>query len=197
MRVVQAPAYDAIVLAGGRSSRARSDKLRWTRERRTLLEHALDAVADAEQIVVVGPMPSGTYPANITYRREDPPFGGPVAGIAAGLPVVTAELTVILAGDLPSAAPAVPALLAHLAPGLDGVALVDDQGVRQPLLAAYRTAWLRGRVRSAASGASVRSLLVGATIGQVADRWGAAQDVDTEQAGLDRGFTPRTAEPPH
>lgn len=190
MTFVQAPAYDAIVLAGGRSSRARSDKLQWTREQRTLLDHALDAVTDAAHVIVVGPTPSGTYAASVMHRREDPPFGGPVAAIATGLAEVTAELTVLLAGDLPAAGPALPALFAGMSAELDGVVLVDDQGVRQSLLGAYRTSWLRDQVRTAASGASVRSLLDGGRIGEVRDEWGAAHDIDTEQAGLAKGFSP-------
>lgn len=192
---VPGPAYDAIVLAGGRSSRARSDKLRWTREQRTLLQHAIDAVGTAARVVVVGPEPPGPYQPHVRYRREDPPFSGPVAAIAAGLDEVTQDVTVVLAGDLPLAGPAIPELLSHLAAGRDGVVLVDVQGVRQPLLAAYRTAWLRGQVGAAAGGASVRSLLVEARIGELPDAWGAAQDVDTEQAGRAIGFVPLRTDP--
>ena len=186
------PAYDAIVLAGGRSSRAGSDKLGWTRDERTLLQHALDAVATASHVFVVGPVPAEAYDPRLTWRREDPPFGGPVAGIAAGLGEVAEELTVVLAGDQPAAAPAIPALLERLCAGGDGVVLVDGEGVRQPLLAAYRTTWLRGQVREAAAGASVRSLLVGASIAEVPDVWGASADVDTEQHGRALGFGPVT-----
>lgn len=190
VNIVPTPAYEAIVLAGGRSLRARSDKLQWTRAQRTLLEHALDAVADAVHVVVVGPTPARPYAGRVTHRREDPPFGGPVAALAAGLAVVAAEVTVVLAGDLPAAGPAIPALLHQVSADLDGAVLVDEEGVRQPLLGAYRTAWLRDRVDAAPPGASVRSLLVGARIGEVRDEWGAAYDIDTEQSGLARGFSP-------
>ncbi|MEO6821477.1 MAG: NTP transferase domain-containing protein [Candidatus Nanopelagicales bacterium] len=184
------PAYDAIVLAGGRSSRAGSDKLGWTRDERTLLQHALDAVATAAHVVVVGPVPAGAYAPHLTWRREDPPFGGPVAAITTGLDGVTEELTVVLAGDQPAATPAIPQLLECLRAGVDGAVLVDGDGVRQPLLAAYRTSWLRGQVRAAAYGASVRSLLIGASIAEVPDVWGASRDVDTVQHGRALGFGP-------
>jgi molybdopterin-guanine dinucleotide biosynthesis protein A len=208
--------YQAIVLAGGRSARARSDKLRWTREGRTLLAHAVAAVPDAQHIVLVGPHDPALAVRGLIWCRESPPFAGPVAAIAAGLgaltdqartppattlqegpPVIGAPeaVTVLLAGDLPAAGPAVPALLAALTGDRDAVVLVDEQGVRQPLLAAYRTTWLRARVGAARPGASVRSLLGTGRVHELTDIWSAAADVDTELRGEALGFQRSTSAP--
>jgi CTP:molybdopterin cytidylyltransferase MocA len=91
---------DAIVLAGGRSSRlfgVPKSALLWRGS--TLLQNTVDAVLDAgaRRVVVVGPgasvadgaaggLADGDGPAaRIMFAREDPPFGGPAAAIAAGL----------------------------------------------------------------------------------------------------------------
>ncbi|MBE1876959.1 molybdenum cofactor guanylyltransferase [Myceligenerans pegani] len=85
--------YDAIVLAGGRASRlggvAKPGLL--SDDGVPLLHLALDAAGDARRIAVVGPDDLAdavaAHPAapRTMLTREDPPYGGPVAGIAAGL----------------------------------------------------------------------------------------------------------------
>ncbi len=71
-------AFSAVVLAGGTAARmGGADKAGIELGGRTLLEHALDAVVDAVEVVVVGdPVPTD-LPA--TFVREDPPYGGPAA----------------------------------------------------------------------------------------------------------------------
>lgn len=136
-------AFDAIVLAGGRSSRMGDvNKVGVTLGGRTLLAHACDAVADAGTLVVVGPDGLPGTPARAVVVREDPPFGGPAAALGAGLGVLDRdELVVVLAADVPGAAAAVPALLAAV--GVDGVVARTSDGHRQPLVAVYRTSPLR------------------------------------------------------
>ncbi|WP_143340518.1 molybdenum cofactor guanylyltransferase [Demequina sp. NBRC 110057] len=137
-----APAVDAIVLAGGRASRlGGADKGALVLGGDTLLARAIDAAADARALVVVGP--PGVAPEDMLSVREDPPFAGPVAAIAAGLealPSPPAERVLVLACDMPYAAEAVPSLLAS-ASG-DGTWAVDTDGRVQPLLAVYRRAAL-------------------------------------------------------
>lgn len=83
--------YDAIILAGGRASRLGGvQKAAVEIGGRALLDIALEASAGAKRIVVVGPDelrrdPRGEDAASVRLVREEPPFGGPVAGIAAGL----------------------------------------------------------------------------------------------------------------
>jgi len=92
---VSAPSADAfsvdlVVLAGGRGSRlGGASKPAVTVAGRTLLSRVLDARRFARQVVVVGPASArpaaGADTADLLWALEDPPFGGPVAGIAAGL----------------------------------------------------------------------------------------------------------------
>ncbi|MCL3818900.1 molybdenum cofactor guanylyltransferase [Aeromicrobium wangtongii] len=137
--------YDAIVLAGGRSSRMGGiDKTGAVVGGRTLLGRACDAVADAGRLVVVGPPGLPGAPERAITAREDPPFAGPVAAIGAGLDAlggVPAEVVVVLAADVPRAAEVVPVLLEALAkhPRADGVVPRSSDGHRQTLLAAYRS----------------------------------------------------------
>ena len=77
---------DAIILAGGRSSRlGGSPKAELVIGSRRLVDIAVDAAAavDARRTVVVGP--DDLVAAPVITARERPPFGGPVAGLAAGL----------------------------------------------------------------------------------------------------------------
>ncbi|MEZ0165774.1 molybdenum cofactor guanylyltransferase, partial [Kineococcus sp. LSe6-4] len=81
--------------------------------------------------------------------REDPPGGGPLAGFAAGLDALgepAPELVVLLGGDQPFAASAVPRLLAALEgdPSLSAVVGLGPDGRRQPLLSAHRVRAVRG-----------------------------------------------------
>lgn len=135
-------AFDAIVLAGGRSSRMGDvDKVGVVLDGLPLLAHACEAVSAARTLVVVGPNGlAGTAPRAVVVR-EDPPFGGPAAALGAGLAALgddRAELIVVLAADVPRAAAAVPALLAEAPLSVDGVVARSSDGLRQPLVAVYR-----------------------------------------------------------
>ena len=143
--------HDAIVLAGGRSRRMGDvAKLGLVVGGDSLLGHACAAVADARQLVVVGPPDQDGVPARATAVREDPPFGGPAAAIGAGVAALSGapegdELVVVLAADVPRVREAVPVLLTAAVdhPEHDGVVARSSDGHRQPLLAVYRTAALR------------------------------------------------------
>jgi molybdopterin-guanine dinucleotide biosynthesis protein A len=168
-----------------------------------MLDWVLDAVAGARRTVVVGPEELSRE--GVITVLEDPPLGGPAAGVAAGIEALdpTSDLpVVVLACDVPLAADAVPGLLAALADaeGADGVQLLDDDGRRQPLLAVYRRAALTGAVErlradGGAHGASMRRLLGGLATAGVEDTSGAARDGDTWEAvaGLDDVITRRRA----
>ncbi|GHF43709.1 molybdenum cofactor guanylyltransferase [Streptomyces mashuensis] len=137
--------YDAVVLAGGAARRlGGADKPAVRVGGRPLLDRVLDACAGARRTVVVGPRRPTARP--VTWTREQPPGGGPLAGLAAGLRQVTADRLLVLSADLPfldrgTAA----ALLRPLAApdGPDGVLLTDPDGRDQPLVAAYRAEDLR------------------------------------------------------
>lgn len=134
----------AVVLCGGRASRFGSDKTRATLGDATVLDAALSQLPADWLIVAVG---ERRHTARaVTWARESPLFAGPLAGLAAALPLVETETLVVTAGDMPYAGAAAPLLVAALeGSASDGVVAVDDDGRVQPLLAAYRT----DRVRTA------------------------------------------------
>ncbi|ONI85201.1 molybdopterin-guanine dinucleotide biosynthesis protein MobA [Saccharothrix sp. ALI-22-I] len=171
--------WAAVVLAGGRGSRLGGvDKASVVVDGRTLLDHVLDAVAQARQTVVVGPR-KADVPA-VTWAREDPPGGGPVAGLAAGLAHVHTGLVVVLAVDQPGITRStVDRLLAAV--GDAGAVLVDDDGRSQWLTGAWRTAKLRRALPADPRNASMRSVLGPLDPVAVTARPGEAGDVDTPQ----------------
>ena len=74
--------WAAVILAGGTAVRLDgADKASLEYDGSTLLEHTLTAVAEAVEVVVVGEEVPTSRP--VTFRREDPPFGGPAAGLLA------------------------------------------------------------------------------------------------------------------
>lgn len=136
--------YDAVVLAGGGARRLGGvDKPGVRVGGRPLLDRVLAACADARSTVVVAE-PRSTARA-VTWAREDPPGGGPLAALDAGLRHTTAEQVVVLSADLPFLDErTVRRLLAALrTSGADGALLTDADGRDQPLVAAYRAPVLR------------------------------------------------------
>lgn len=137
-------AYDAVVLAGGAARRlGGADKPGVRVGGRALLDRVLAACAGARTTVVVaGPRPTARP---VIWAREEPPGGGPLAALDAGLRHTTAGHVVLLSADLPFLdRRTVEGLLASLGGGTaDGVLLTDSDGRDQPLVAAYRTASLR------------------------------------------------------
>ncbi|MEU6309602.1 NTP transferase domain-containing protein [Streptomyces sp. NPDC047014] len=145
--------YDAIVLAGGAARRlGGADKPALSVGGRALLDRVLDACPDARTTVVVGARRPTARP--VRWTREEPPGGGPVAALDAGLRVVTAELVLVLSADLPFLdRDTVRALLAapgargtEGAEGAEGALLRDAGGRDQPLVAAYRAEPLRREI---------------------------------------------------
>ncbi|MFC1230877.1 NTP transferase domain-containing protein [Streptomyces sp. Sce081] len=136
--------HDALVLAGGGARRlGGADKPGVRVGGRPLLDRVLAACAGARTTVVVADPRPTSRP--VSWAREEPPGGGPLAALDAGLRLSTAEYVVLLSADLPFIdGPTVGELLATLRAGrADGVLLTDADGRDQPLVAAYRTAALR------------------------------------------------------
>ncbi|GAA4427673.1 hypothetical protein GCM10023169_27920 [Georgenia halophila] len=192
--------FDAIVLAGGRARRLGGvSKPDVAVAGRRLLDHALEATAGAGRVVVVAPA-AVAVPDGVTRTLEDPPHGGPVAGLAAGLAALdsddgssgddrdgdTAELVLVLACDGPYVATAVPRLLAALRTDdedqPDGAVLVDGDDRAQWLTAVYRAVALRERVAEQAreqTGESMHALVSQLRLVGVPAREHEADDVDT------------------
>ncbi|MFJ3667893.1 NTP transferase domain-containing protein [Streptomyces sp. NPDC090106] len=138
-------AYDVVVLAGGAARRLGGvDKPRVRVGGRALLDRVLAACADAATTVVVAE--PGPTARPVTWAREDPPGGGPLAALGAGLAHTTAADVVVLSADLPFlTGDTVRRLLTALrSGGGDGALLTDADGRDQPLVAAYRADALRG-----------------------------------------------------
>ena len=73
----------AVILAGGTGARlGGADKAAIEYAGTTLLERALAAAAAAVEVVVVADPAPTSRP--VTFAREDPAYGGPVAGLLAG-----------------------------------------------------------------------------------------------------------------
>ncbi|MGI8678660.1 MAG: molybdenum cofactor guanylyltransferase [Jatrophihabitans sp.] len=174
--------YDAIVLAGGRARRLGGiDKPSQRIGVNTLLERVVAAVADAEQVVVVGPhrtLAPGIR--EVTWCRENPAGGGPVAAVAAGLPATTADIVVVLGADLPWVAPGVPHLVSAV-PGAGVAALADATGRVNHLAAAWRRTTLAAALAAlpVVTGAAMRSLIGGIAVVRVGDDGGWGADCDT------------------
>jgi molybdopterin-guanine dinucleotide biosynthesis protein A len=137
-------------------------------------------VGAASVVVVVGPQQP--VPSGVELTQEDPPGGGPVAAIAAGLDRVSAELVVILAVDYPLVDSAVIADLIASLGDADGCVLRDDGGRDQPLAGVFRIARLRAaldRLPSAA-GTSVRGVMQMLHVKSIT-RMPAALDCDTPE----------------
>ncbi len=182
--------FNAIVLAGGRSSRlGGTDKAGLMFDGGTLLARTLAAVGGAGAVVVVGPFNPDELPNGVRSAREDPPFSGPAAAIAAGLDelaVDAAQYTAVLACDMPYASTAVQYLLAAAASGTGADVLMaqDELGQLQPLAALYRTHGLDDAVRShradgGVTGMSVFRLVASLQVVPVTVAATATRDVDT------------------
>jgi CTP:molybdopterin cytidylyltransferase MocA len=152
----------AVVLAGGEGRRFGGDKLAAPYRGTTVLDSLLTGLPHAWPVVCVGPERPTTRP--VTWAREEPPGGGPVAGVAAGCNAVPADVTivVVLAGDQPHAANAAARLVEHLtgaAPATDAVVATDRSGRTNPLLCAFRRTSLVAALPGAPAGRAARSLL--------------------------------------
>jgi molybdopterin-guanine dinucleotide biosynthesis protein A len=135
--------WSAIILTGGRASRLGRDKATMPIGGVRALDRLLHALPHDVPIVVVGPDP-GDLPRQVQRCREDPPGGGPAAGVAAGLAHVSTPIVGVIATDMPFAASVLPTLIPSLSDDVDGVLAVDRSGRRQYLCGVFRTDSLRG-----------------------------------------------------
>ena len=223
----------AVVLVGGRARRMGGaakhllDLGGSTPWERTLAALARSGIAP---VVAVGPAHTGeerigSAPADAVIRvREDPPFGGPVAALAAALTPAAlddAAEILLLAGDLVDPEAVVARLARSSASGADAARAEAGPGVpADPVTASpvdavvFRAAgqpqWLAGRYRTAAvraalaalgevDGASCRALLGGLPIRWIPDEDGITADIDTpddlERARADAAGAARPEEP--
>ena len=97
----------AIVLAGGRSRRFGTDKLKARLpDGRTVLAHAVAGAAAVvdELVVVLAPgadRPNG-LPEGAVLVHDPEPDEGPLTGLATGLETVSGEIVLVVGGDMPA-----------------------------------------------------------------------------------------------
>ncbi|WP_172192313.1 molybdenum cofactor guanylyltransferase [Actinomyces faecalis] len=216
LQVTPEPGYDVVVLAGGTGRRlGGASKPDVVARGRRLLDHVLDGLehlrrpdqaGGPRRVVVVAPA-QVSLPGGVLRALEDPPRGGPVAGVAAGVLALASQAaadggqvaasTALLACDAPQSWRALPVLAARLEQDgragqvRDGVVAVEpEDGARlhvQHLVGVYRTRALRELV--APGGVGLRDVSVHRTFARL--RLGqvdlsrepglrlAAQDLDT------------------
>lgn len=199
-----APRTDVLVLAGGTGRRlGGTSKPDVVARGARLIDHVLAGLeqlrgrVDLGRVVVVAPR-TVALPGGVLRALEDPPLGGPVAGIAAGLTRLAraagddgtarpAPLTTVLACDAPESWRALPLLLAALRdnPGAGGVCARYHEHP-QYLLGVYRRQDL---VRQVCPGGSpLRDVSVRGVLGRLdpvqvdlGELERAARDLDTWQ----------------
>ncbi|HLU44842.1 MAG TPA: NTP transferase domain-containing protein [Natronosporangium sp.] len=120
---------------------------------RPMLHRVLAAVAESTTRVVVGPA-GLPLPAGVVQTREEPPGGGPVAALAAGLARVPASAVdlAVLAADLPLLTREAVARLRSAAVGYDGAVYLDGTGRPQWLCGVWRVAAVRRALTQEVSG---------------------------------------------
>jgi molybdopterin-guanine dinucleotide biosynthesis protein A len=168
----------AVILAGGTAARLDgADKASLEHAGATFLEHALAATGAAAEVVVVGDAVPTSRP--VTFVREDPPLGGPVAGLVTGRRALASrpDAVVVLAVDMPFVTAATVRRLIE-ADGPDGAALVGPDG-RRRLVLLLRTAALDAASPDDPHGASVGALLAGLDLADVIAEADEARGVDT------------------
>lgn len=170
-----------IILSGGSAVRVQgADKASMEIGGTTLLERVLAGLEEIPEVVVVGEEVRTSRP--VTFVREDPPGGGPAAGLLAGLAGFSRlpRQVVVVAVDMPLVTTAtVRRLMLSAMP--DGALLVDDDGRRQFLCALYDTAVL---TRAAPPperlhGLPMHRLVGDLRLAEVPALGGEARDVDT------------------
>ncbi|MFC6703789.1 molybdenum cofactor guanylyltransferase [Flexivirga alba] len=174
--------FDAIVLVGGAGARLGGiDKAAVQLAGRSLVSRPLEAVRDAQTLVVVGHT-SAEVPERAVRVVEEPAGSGPAAASVAGLRAIQrpAEWTYLIACDLPGAVSAIQLLGAADAGDADGVVLAEPDGRLQWLLGRYRSSALRAAADALGDPAnrSMRALLGDLRLAELPadDVW---RDVDT------------------
>ena len=162
--------WSVIVLSGGTNKRFGSDKSQALLKGVTLLDHVLSFIPAGIKTVIVG-----------KDVFEQPPLGGPVAGIARGVQEVDTEYVAITAVDMPYGSSLFPQLLEAITD--DAAMPVDSQGFKQPLCGIYRRQALLGALAKLGDvhGQSMRALCDLLVIDEVTVDAGALVDIDTPE----------------
>jgi len=205
----------SIIIGGGRSSRMGEDKSALEIAGRTLLERTIDALSFSAEIwVVAAPRvlrERPNWPA-VHFTLEDPAFGGPAAGLVAGIDALSAhsdsEQVIVFPVDMPHVTSAAEQLAAAIpggelatsasggesetsTSGGDGVVLEDESGWPQYLLGRYRLGALRRAAHELGNPRNVSMRKFGKLLNVERKRMqnSALADVDTPQEAKEYGIT--------
>ena len=172
--------WSAIVLSGGTSKRFGSEKSEALLHGVTLLDHVLSFIPKEVKRVIVG-----------KDVFEEPPLGGPVAGIARGLQEIDSEYVAIAAVDMPYGSALFPQLLEAIS--ADAAMPVDANGFRQPLCGIYRRVALLTAIEKLGNphGQSMRALCDLLVIDEVHTDARALIDIDTPADLISAQTSPR------
>ena len=172
--------WSAIVLSGGTNKRFGSDKSAALLHETTLLDHVLSFIPKEIKTVIVG---KDVY--------EEPPLGGPVAGIARGLQEIDSELVAVAAVDMPYGSALFPQLLDSIKN--DAAMPVDADGFKQPLCGIYRRVALLSAIEKLGNprGQSMRALCELLVIDEVQVDARALIDIDTPEDLISAHSSPR------
>jgi molybdopterin-guanine dinucleotide biosynthesis protein A len=172
--------WSAIVLSGGTNKRFGSDKSAALLHSVTLLDHVLSFIPQEIKVVTVG-----------KDVFEEPPLGGPVAGIARGLQEVDTEYVAIVAVDMPYGSALFSQLLNAIS--ADAAMPVDADGFKQPLCGIYRRAALLSAIEKLGNphGQSMRALCELLVIDEVHVDARALIDIDTPEDLISAHSSPR------
>jgi molybdopterin-guanine dinucleotide biosynthesis protein A len=160
--------WSVIVLSGGTNKRFGSDKSQALLNGITLLDHVLSFIPTDIKTIIVG-----------KDVFEEPPLGGPVAGIARGLQEIDTEFVAIGAVDMPYGS----SLFSQLLDAIqnDAAMPVDSDGFKQPLCGIYRRDSLLLALGKLGDlhGQSMRALCNLLIIDEIKVEPGALIDIDT------------------
>jgi molybdopterin-guanine dinucleotide biosynthesis protein A len=182
----QASAFEVLIPAGGSGRRLGGvDKPMVEVGGQTLLDRVIEACVAFGPVTVVGPQRPTRRP--VRWIREDPPGGGPVAAIAAGLAVCSHDWVGVFAADLPfldaSTVHSLWTTLAEAAGPYDGALVVDADGRDQWLAAIYRRDSLLAKLAEQGAaridGLPLRRLVENLRLLRVVEAGRAAFDCDT------------------
>jgi len=162
----------AVILTGGRSSRMGGrHKPGILVGGRSVIDRTITSLwtADSTAEVLIAGTDDGLSPelhSRVTVVREDPPFAGPVAGVAAAVDELagTNGIVLLLGGDLPFlSAQTLTKLIEAAGRGAAVVSCVDETGHLQYLCSAWRADVLRAQVADIGqpAGVPLRALFAG------------------------------------
>ena len=155
----------------------------------TLLDRTLAGVPAEVEVVAVGPRVP--VARDVAFCSEEPPGGGPVAAVDAGIALVHSPVVVLLATDLPLVG-TLPSVLASrleaASADVDAVITIDGRQRMQQLCSAYRTQALQDAITAggAAAGAAMRDVVerlrvITADVSDLGADQLAVHDVDTPE----------------